>query len=325
MSLNIVRGRTFGSKRRVIFGPPGVGKSTFACKTVDGRFGNVLVFCFEEGVEEIGVPRILPSKEPRIRTWDGSMSCIREACEGQGDWDTVVIDTADALENLAAKEICQKEKKLSLADFGWGDGFHMVAARWRELLFILEGAKAKNRSVHLVGHVTTATIKDPTLPKDHAKQIASLTKHSWGATHQWADAVLFADYERGMVEGRAIMTGERLLRTVAGTGYDAKHRPNIAPTLPLSWKAYEREFKRYERTHAQIIESIRAKAALAPKGTIDEVAFKAALDLAGEDVEKLVRIELKTEEKLDNKNNGVTPSDPSGPAPANSLASQETK
>lgn len=304
MTLLIVRGKTFGPMRRVVFGPPGVGKSTFACKAESGtKPGNVLALDFENGLDRIGPDRVVGPK-----TWDASLALVREACEGRGDWDTVVIDTIDALEHLAAKEICAKGKKESLADFGYGDGYFAVAAKWRELLFILEGAKAKGRSVHLVGHVTTATVKDPTLPKDHAKQIASLTKHSWGATHQWADAVLFADYDRGMVEGRAIMTGDRLLRTVAGTGYDAKHRPNIAPCLPLSWRAYEKEFRRYERTAKEIADRIMSLA------TTPELRTKAEgyVREAGEDVEKLVRIEVNLEAKV--ATNGHPPPEPSGAA-----------
>lgn len=309
MTLQIIRGRTFGPMRRVVFGPPGVGKSSFSATP------KVIALDCERGLDHIGCDRV-----PWAPTFDGNLALIREMCIGAGAWDTVMLDTADALEQQAAKEICAKEKKLSLADFGWGDGFHMVAARWRELLFILEGAKAKNRSVHLVGHVTTATIKDPTLPKDHSKQIASLTKHSWGATHQWADAVLFADYARGMVEGRAIMTGERLLRTVAGTGYDAKHRPNIAPELPLSWKAYEREFKRYERQAKDIVDRILSLT------TTPELRAKAEAYVrdAGEDVEKLVRIEVNLETKI-KETNGVLAPDPSGPAPATSPVPQATE
>jgi hypothetical protein len=229
-------------------------------------------------------------------TWEESLKQVREVCCDKGDWDTVVLDTADALEQIAAREVCAKGKKESLSDFGYGDGYFAVATKWRELLALLEQASAHGRAVHVVGHVQTATTKDPTMPKDYSKFVAALTKHSWGATHQWADAILFADYDRGMIEGRAIMTGGRSLHTVAGTGFDAKHRPNIASPIPLSWAAYERECKRLDREPKVILEAIRALAAAAT-AQVDKTKFDASLALAGEDVEKLVRIEIKLEEK----------------------------
>lgn len=293
--------------RRVFYGPPGVGKSTMACK---GELGcpKVLALDYERGLDQIG-----PDRVSGPETWEASLKLIREAVNDKGDWDTVVIDTIDKLEDQAAKELCAKAKKEFLTDFGYGDGYFAVAAKWRELLGILEGAKAKGRSVHLVGHVTASTVKDPTLPKDHQKFIAALTKHSWGSTHQWADAILFADYERGMSEGRAVMTGERLLHTVAGTGFDAKHRPNIKARLPLSWVAYEREFRRFERSASAIRDRIMSLAAT------PELKEKAAefIKGAGEDVEKLVRIEVKLEEKLDIKSTetGGTPNGHPAPAP----------
>lgn len=314
--MNIVRGRSWGPMRRVIYGPPGVGKSTFACRGELGCKG-VLALDYESGLDQIG-----PDRVAGPTTWAGTLALVREAVESRGDWDTVVIDTADKLEEQAAKELCAKAKKEFLTDFGYGDGYFAVAAKWRELLSILEGARAKGRSVHLVGHVQASTVRDPTLPRDHQKFIAALTKHSWGATHQWADAILFADYERGMSESRAVMTGERVLCTVAGTGFDAKHRPNIRSRLPLSWVAYEREFRRFERSCKQILEAIRSKASSAPKGSIDEAAFRAAVDAAGEDVEKLVRIECKLEEKIENTPGGT----PNGqPAQAPTSQPQETK
>lgn len=299
--MNILRGRTFGPMLRVFYGEPGVGKSSIACK-VELGCRNVLALDYENGLGHIGPDRVVGAT-----TWDASLKLIREACESKGDWDTVVIDTVDALEEQAKREVLKGTKCSTIEEIGFQAGVYATAAKWRELLFVLQVAKTKGRSVHLVGHVTTITNKDPTMPKDYAKRIASLTKHSWGATHQAADAVLFCDYERGMSDGRAVMTGERLLKTVAGTGYDAKHRPNIKAVLPLSWLAYEKEQKRYERAASEIRDRISS---LAPQMTPEQARF---LRDAGDDVEKLVRIEVKLEEKTETKN-GVE--SPPAPAPA---------
>ena len=313
--MKIIKGKTFGPRRVVAYGPPGVGKSTFACKAEkDGPPSpGVLVLDWERGLEHIG-----PNRVEGPRTWSACLSLSQEACESKGDWDTVVIDTADALEKILIAETCVKMKKFSVTE-GFG-GVEAVGMRWRELLNILELARAKGRSVHIVAHVDTVNVKDPTMPKDYRKYIGSLTKFSWLETLRWADAVMFADYDHGVVDGRSVSLGTRSLRTVEGTGYDAKHRPNIAATLPLSWAAYEREFKRYDRTAAQILESIRGKVRALPPGAIkDTDAFVASMNEAIEDVDALVRIECKLEEretKTETKPTSDTiPAPAAGPAP----------
>ena len=248
--MKIVSGKTFPPQRRVLYGPPGVGKSTFACAEP-----GALALDYERGLEHIGVDRVTAPA-----TWDESLALIREACAGPGSHKSVVIDTVDKLEEQLAKRICQDGidgKKLpTLAHYGYHAGFRVLEARWRELLFELECAAAHGRSVTLVAHVKRESVKDPMLG-DYAKWIAAIHRDCWTATFRWADAGLFATYETGLSDGRAITTGQRQLHTVSGTGFDAKHRPNISPVLPLSWEAYDHAVQGSRRLAEDICASIR--------------------------------------------------------------------
>lgn len=284
--MNIIRGIRHPPARIVVYGPSGVGKSTFAC----GAPG-VLALDYEQGLDEVG-----PARVEGASTWDASMALIKEACSGPGEHKTVVVDTIDRLEDQATEHVCKvgvKGKAMpDLGAFGYGDGYEALCAKWREMLFVLEGARSKGREVILVAHVQSKTQDDPMLG-NYSKWIAALTKRCWGATHRWADAVLFAQYEQGLVESRLVLTGQRILRTVAGSGYDAKNRWGLPAVLPLSWSAFESARASTARTPEEIVASIRALANDETRGQAEEFIGK-----ANGDVPRLVAVERALKQKV---------------------------
>ncbi len=284
--MNIIRGIKHPPARMVVFGPSGVGKSTFACAAP-----GVLALDYEQGLDEIG-----PARATGASSWQASLALVREACSGAGDHQTVVVDTIDRLEDQATDEVCRigvkGESMPDLGAFGYGDGFEALLAKWRELLFVLESAREKGRQVILVAHVQSKIQDDPMLG-NYSKFIAALSKRCWGATHRWADAVLFAQYEQGMIDGRVVMTGERILRTVAGSGYDAKNRWGLPPVLPLSWSAFDAARVSASRTADEVIASIRLTATAETIAQAEDYISK-----AGGDVPRLVSIETALKKKI---------------------------
>jgi hypothetical protein len=274
--MNIIKGRTSPAIRACIYGVHGIGKSTFAC-----AHPRALALDYERGLEEIGVDRVRAPDN-----WKASLELIREACSGPGDHQAVVIDTADKLEVQAAALVCQEGKKKTLADFDWGQGHAALEVKWRELLFILEGASDKGRAVILVAHVQSKEVKDPTLGS-YAKFIPAMNAKPWAATAQWADAVLFANYEAGMYEGRAVMTGERFLYTQAGTGYDAKNRWGLPKALPLRWEDFSSAVASYRRPAEAVVKSILSLA----KTDEDRKKAQEFIEKASGDVPRLVAVE----------------------------------
>lgn len=290
--MNIVRGVAHPPARMVVFGPPGVGKSRFACSEFYGgpARSDVLALSYERGLEQIGVARVEGAPD-----WDASQAMLREACTGKHELKCIVIDTIDRLEDQAAALICKKGKKGTpvpdLAAFGYGDGFEALAAKWREMLFLLESAAAHGREVILVAHVKSENVQDPMLGS-YRKYVAAIHKLCWGITHRWADATLFANFEQGLVEGRAVMTGARQLHTVAGSGFEAKNRWGLPAVMPLEWRAFSEARSSLQRTPHDVRASIMAL-------TSPETREKAVeyIKEAGDDVSRLVSIENALKKK----------------------------
>lgn len=289
VALNIIKGKSHPAGRIAAFGPHGVGKSSWACS-----HRKVLALDFENGLNEIGPDRITM---PRV--WGESMPVIREACIGPGDHEAVVIDTVDKLEAQCASAVCIEGKKKTLADFDWGQGHAAEEVKWRELLSLLEGARDKGRTVILVAHVQSKEVKDPTLGT-YSRYIAAMNAKPWAATAQWCDAVLFMNYQAGMYEGRAVMTGDRVIYAQAGTGYDAKNRWNLPREMPLykdgkryGWQDFEETVKAMQREPQDVIGSIRK---LVPKDSLEH-AEKTLLEI-GSDVPKLIALETALKKRV---------------------------
>jgi hypothetical protein len=221
MNLNIKTGKASVPERGVIYGPQGWGKSSIAC-----AFPEPLALDGEQGLNEIG-----PSRVDLPATWPKLLDTLRAMCSGAGDWRTVVIDTADKLEDMAKADILSKPYKgkacQSLIEMGW-DGWTLLTERWTQIMDVLDTARTHGRAVILVAHTTLKTQEDPGVG-EYQKAVPMLSRSNWGLTHRWADMTLFGEFERARLEKekRVILTGVRHLRTRSGSGYDAKNRWNL--------------------------------------------------------------------------------------------------
>jgi hypothetical protein len=282
----------------VVYGPSGCGKSTFACGVEHPSTtprDDVLALDFEHGLEQIG-----PARIEGARAWPDSLAQIKEAIGGRHDYSTIVIDTVDSLEPQLTAHICKTVKGPkgktceNLIDYGYGDGYEILATHWRELLFTLEGARALGRSVILVAHVKRDNIDDPQVGR-FSKWVAAMAKLSWGATHRWADGVLFCSYEQGVTDKRVVMVGRKLY-TEAGSGFDAKNRWGLPPEMPLSWSAFEAARTAKMRTALEVLGSIHAM--VWPEDQKEKIA--AYLNTIRGNVDRLLVLESSLKQKQPN-------------------------
>ena len=164
--VDMIRGKVYSAGRTMIYGPPGVGKSTWACKA------GSLALDYEQGLDAIG-----PDREPGAATWDSTLALVRD-CIATSGYTSLVIDTLDALEDQATKYVCTTHSKKSLAAFGYGDGFELLVSAWRELLAVLETARGAGVEVILVAHHQVKSVADPVVG-NHDKFIPQLSRRVW--------------------------------------------------------------------------------------------------------------------------------------------------
>jgi hypothetical protein len=215
----------------LIFGQPGVGKSTLATDaprsiTIQG----------EVGTEQINCSRIDPPE-----SWQDACDQVEALITEEHDYETVVLDTLDGLEGLLFRDICHeaRAKSIEYVGGGYGKGFTRAVEKWREMLLSLERLRAKRgMGVVLVAHATVKMFANPE-GADYDRWIPRMNERSWGAIYGWCDAALFAHYRVANTEsdsdkkGKAVADGTRWLRCAKSAAVEAKNRYGMPDLVPL--------------------------------------------------------------------------------------------
>jgi hypothetical protein len=234
---SVVKGKIERPDRVLLYGVEGIGKSSWAAKAAAPIF-----LCPEDGTNRLDVARF-PAEE--TQTYSGVMGALHALAEEQHDYKTVVIDTLDWLEQLVWQFICNRDKKSSIEDYGFGKGYVAALNELRVLVSRLERLRARGMDTILLAHAQIRTFKNPE-GDDFDRYELKLHAKAGGFLKEWADNVLFAHYEQfvdtkekaGKVKAVGISTGARVVNTVRTAAWDAKNRDGLPAQLPLDYADY---------------------------------------------------------------------------------------
>lgn len=216
--MNISSGRIHTAQKVVIYGPEGIGKSTFA-----SRFPNPL-FCDTEG----------STKNMDVRRFDRPESaqsiedCINYVKFRPDICSTFVLDTADWAEKLLSKKVCSARKKDGIEDFGYGKGFTYLMEEFGKLLNQLEDLIELGVNVVVTAHAQLQKFEQPDENGAYDRWSLKLTKQDSPILKEWADAVLFVNYktyvEKGDNNKYKASGGKRVMYASHHPCWDAKNR-----------------------------------------------------------------------------------------------------
>lgn len=232
----ITSGVISSAQKVVIYGPEGIGKSTFA-----SQFPDPLFIDTEGSTKKLNVKRY-----PKPTSWEMLNNEIREVISLK-PCKTLVVDTVDWAEQLCLNSICDRYQKKGIEDFGYGNGYVYEKEEFGRFLNLLQDVTDNGINVVLTAHAQIKKFEQPDemgsydrwelkLGKKTNSQISPLVK-------EWADTVLFANYKTYAVavddKGKKFKAqgGERVMYTTHHTCWDAKNRDSLPPEMPFEYKS----------------------------------------------------------------------------------------
>lgn len=234
---SITRGKRLRAPKIVVYGPPKVGKSTFASKAP-----NAIGILTEEGLDNIDVDAF-----PVATALNDVMAAIGTLYTEQHQYQSVFIDSLDWLEPLILAQVCEMHRVKNIEDIGYGKGYIMADDLWRQFFSGLDALRnEKNMTVICIAHEQITKVKNPQLSDDYDAFSLKLNKRAVGIITEWADIIGFANHEvitRSVDAGfqqkdvKAISTGQRKLHLNPHAAYVAGNRYGM-PDVPLSWDAF---------------------------------------------------------------------------------------
>lgn len=233
--MNITSGIQNKPVKAVIYGPEGIGKSTFASK-----FPKPLFIDTEGSTTRLDVARTdTPSSLAMLTT------ILTELRTNDHGYKTLVLDTADWTERLCVKAVCEKYQKTGIEEFGYGKGFTYVYEEMGRILNLLTDIWEHGMNIVITAHAAIRKFEQPdemgAYDRWELKLINAPKCNVCAMIKEWADMVLFANYKTYSVavdkDGKKhkAQGGERVMYTSHNPCWDAKNRFDLAPELPFDF------------------------------------------------------------------------------------------
>nr|DAM86366.1 MAG TPA: AAA domain protein [Caudoviricetes sp.] len=231
--MQITRGKRARAQKVVIYGPEGIGKSTFAAE-----FPAPVFIDTEGSTDNMDVARL-----DKPTSWTMLNNEIAFIKANPTECGTLVIDTIDWAESMAVADVCAQHGKKGIEDFGWGKGYTYVQEEIGRFLNSLSDLVDMGINVVLTAHAQIKKFEQPDELGSYDRYELKLGQKTSSKTaplvKEWADMVLFANYKTLVMTTdngkKKAQGGERVMYTNHRPAWDAKNRHGLPDELPFNY------------------------------------------------------------------------------------------
>jgi len=246
--LKIIEGKEKRPLKIVIYGPEGIGKSTFASKFPDPLFIDT-----EGGTSNLDVRRIKCSK-----SWDELLLIVKEIIKNPTICKTLVLDTADWSETMCINAVTEKYRKNNIEDFGYGKGYTYLLDEYTRLLSLFDELIEVGINVVVTAHAKLRKFELPEEQGAFDRYEMKLTRQVAPVIKEWCDALFFVNYKIYVVttenNTKKAQGGKRVLYTTHNPTYDAKNRFDLPEELELKFEAIAHLFEGQEKQKKEVVD-----------------------------------------------------------------------
>ena len=252
--MEIIKGKIAGAKKVVVYGPEGIGKSTFA-----SRFPDPVFIDTEGSTKDMDVSRF-----PKATSWAMLKEQISYVKTNPAICRTLVIDTIDWAEQMCIEFILNKYQKSGIEEFGYGNGYVYVKEEFGRFLNFLQDVVDASVNVVLTAHAQMRKFEQPDELGAYDRYELKLGKKTSSQTSplvkEWSDMLLFVNYKTYSVaadkDGKKhkAQGGTRTMYTSHHPCWDAKNRYGLPEEVAFDYQSI-----------AHIIENAGGKAPVTEK------------------------------------------------------------
>ncbi len=233
--MKIIRGKQPGAKKVAVYGPEGIGKSTFASMFPDPVFIDT-----EGSTKDMDVAR---TETPT--SWTMLMQQIQYIKTYPDTCRTLVVDTLDWAEQMCVEHVCAQYGKKGIEDFGYGNGYTYTREEFGRFLNRLSEVIDAGVHVVLTAHAQIKRFDQPDEMGSYDRWELKLGKKTTSQTSplvkEWADMLLFANYKTHSVavddkgQKRKAQGGRRVMYTSHHPCWDAKNRYGLPEEMDFDY------------------------------------------------------------------------------------------
>ena len=230
--MNITRGPMKSAKKVLIYGPEGVGKTSFAAKMPGAVFIDT-----EGSTRHMDVARF-----DSTETLYDVLDQLNYVMAHPDEIGTLVIDTVDWLEKLIFNAVCVEKKISNIEDIGYGKGYVYAKQNMQQILEVLQVIVDSGVHVCLVCHSMIRKFELPDEMGSYDRYMLKLNeKNIAPIVKEWVDMMLFVNYRTDIVidpDGKTKKGKggqKRIMYANHSACWDAKNRFGLPDEMPFDF------------------------------------------------------------------------------------------
>ena len=231
MNFTVTSTRQAKALKVVVYGPEGIGKTTFANKFPQPVY-----------IDTEGSTNFIDGKKlPNPTSWTMLLEEVEYLKNTPGIARTLVIDTIDWAESLAKQHLMSKNNWDAIDSTAYGARYVALADEIGKLLNKLSELIELNYNVVILAHSKTKKHELPDELGAFDRYVLKLEQRDASLVKEWADIILFANFKTTVItdsktNSKKATGGQRVMYTTHKPAWDAKNRFELPDELPFDYE-----------------------------------------------------------------------------------------